>query len=94
MRHPKLYEQLTLHYQPQMSITSGRMAGVEALIRWQHPTQGLLSPAHFIPVAEETGLINAIGDWVLRTACAQAKAWLEWGYPAIRMAVNVSAHQI
>ena len=94
LRHPELMEQLVLHYQPQMSITSGRIVGVEALIRWQHPSLGLLSPHHFIAVAEEAGLIHAVGEWVLHTACAQARTWIEAGCPPIRMAVNVSAYQI
>jgi len=94
LRDPRLHEQLVLHYQPQVSIAHTRTVGVEALIRWQHPTRGLQSPLYFIPVAEETGLIHGIGEWVLRTACAQARAWIDAGYPPIRMAVNISAQQV
>jgi diguanylate cyclase (GGDEF)-like protein/PAS domain S-box-containing protein len=94
LRDPRLLEQLVLHYQPQVSIAQARTVGVEALIRWQHPTRGLLGPHHFIPVAEQIGLIHGIGEWVLRTACAQAKAWIDAGHPPMRMAVNISAQQI
>jgi diguanylate cyclase (GGDEF)-like protein/PAS domain S-box-containing protein len=94
LRDPRLLEQLVLHYQPQVSIARARTVGVEALIRWQHPTRGLLGPHHFIPVAEETGLIHGIGEWVLRTACMQARAWMNAGHPPMRMAVNISAQQI
>ena len=82
-----------LHYQPQIEIGSGRIVGVEALARWQHPVRGLVPPAQFIPFAEETGMIEPIGEWVLRTACAQAAAWHRSGLPAMRMAINVSARQ-
>ena len=82
-----------LHYQPQLECVSGRIIGVEALLRWQNPDKGMISPAQFIPVAEETGLIVPIGEWVLRTACLQAKAWQEQGLPPMRMAVNLSARQ-
>nr|WP_272905796.1 GGDEF and EAL domain-containing protein [Pseudomonas petrae] len=82
-----------LHYQPQIEIASGRIVGVEALVRWQHPTRGLVPPMEFIPIAEELGLIEQIGEWVLRTACAQAAAWQRSGLPAMRMAINVSARQ-
>jgi EAL domain-containing protein (putative c-di-GMP-specific phosphodiesterase class I) len=68
--------------------------GVEVLIRWQHPARGLLSPDAFVPLAEEAGLLEGIGEWVLRTACAQARRWLDAGHPALRIAVNVSAYQI
>jgi diguanylate cyclase (GGDEF)-like protein/PAS domain S-box-containing protein len=85
--------ELLLHYQPQVDCASGRITGVEALLRWQHPDKGMISPAQFIPVAEETGLIVPIGEWVLRTACLQAKAWQEAGLPPMRMAVNLSARQ-
>ena len=82
-----------LHYQPQIDIASGRIVGIEALVRWQHPVRGLLPPMQFIPLAEESGLIEPIGEWVLRTACAQAAAWKHSGLPALRMAINVSARQ-
>ncbi len=83
-----------LHYQPQLSVTEGRIIGVEALVRWQPPGQALVSPARFIPLAEETGLIVPLGEWVLRTACAQAQAWRLAGWPSLLMAVNLSARQI
>ncbi|MFT4509038.1 EAL domain-containing protein [Caballeronia sp. 15711] len=82
-----------LHYQPQIEIASGRIVGVEALVRWQHPVRGLVPPMQFIPLAEESGLIEPIGEWVLRTACAQAAAWQQSGLPALRMGLNVSARQ-
>ncbi|WP_210404536.1 bifunctional diguanylate cyclase/phosphodiesterase [Chroococcidiopsis sp. TS-821] len=85
--------ELLLHYQPQISLHTGRIIGVETLIRWQNPTRGLVSPAKFIPIAEETGLIVPIGEWVLRTACAQSLAWQAQGFPALKMAVNLSARQ-
>jgi diguanylate cyclase (GGDEF)-like protein/PAS domain S-box-containing protein len=81
-----------LNYQPQMDILTGHIHGTEALIRWQHPEFGLVAPAQFIPLAEETGLIVPIGEWVLRTACAQAKAWDLAGMP-MRVSVNLSARQ-
>jgi diguanylate cyclase (GGDEF)-like protein/PAS domain S-box-containing protein len=82
-----------LHYQPQVDIESGSIVGLEALIRWNSAEQGIVPPFSFIPIAEDTGLIVPIGEWVLRTACAQNKAWQEQGYPHLRMAVNVSARQ-
>ena len=87
-------DEFHLHYQPQVDIKSGRILGVEALIRWQHPTLGPVSPAQFIPLAEETGLIVPISDWVLRTACAQNKHWQELGYAPVEVAVNISACQL
>ena len=77
LRQAAEQNELELHYQPKISATSGEVIGVEALVRWRHPLHGLLSPAQFIPVAEETGLIIPIGRWVLRTACAQAIRWQE-----------------
>jgi EAL domain-containing protein (putative c-di-GMP-specific phosphodiesterase class I) len=82
-----------LMYQPQMDISSGKISGVEALVRWQHPELGLVPPAQFVPIAEDSGLIVPIGEWVLRTACAQAKKWQCEGLPAVSIAVNVSAVQ-
>jgi diguanylate cyclase (GGDEF)-like protein len=85
--------EFTLHYQPKVSLSSGLVSGMEALLRWQSPELGMVSPAEFIPLAEETGLIGQIGEWVLRTACAQNRAWQEEGLPPMRVAVNVSALQ-
>jgi diguanylate cyclase (GGDEF)-like protein len=85
--------QLHLVYQPKLDLASGRIVGCEALLRWQHPELGPISPAQFIPVAEETGLIVTIGDWVLRTACKQNKAWQDAGLPRIVMSVNLSTRQ-
>ncbi|RIX44623.1 MAG: EAL domain-containing protein [Rhodocyclales bacterium GT-UBC] len=85
--------QLLLHYQPQIELPSGRIVGVEALVRWQHPQRGMISPVDFIPVAEETGLILPLGHWVLLTACRQARAWLDQGVDLGEIAVNISAQQ-
>lgn len=85
--------QLLLHYQPQVDLVSGRIVGVEALVRWQHPERGMVGPADFIPVAEECGLILPLGHWVLLTACRQAKALLDDGIDVGEIAVNISAHQ-
>ena len=86
-------DELRLHYQPQISARTGRLAGAEALIRWQHPDQGLVLPAQFIPIAEEAGLIAAIGEWVLNAACLQMKEWYRQGLPRIPVAVNLSSRQ-
>jgi diguanylate cyclase (GGDEF)-like protein len=83
--------ELTLHYQPKINFRSGAITGAEALLRWTHPTRGSISPAQFIPVAEDSGLILPIGNWVLRQACMHARAWIDAGLPATTMAVNVSA---
>jgi len=85
--------ELSLHYQPRVDLESGRVTGVEALARWLHPELGLVAPARFIPVAEETGLIEDIGNWVLREACRQNCRWRDQGLPDMHVAVNVSARQ-
>jgi diguanylate cyclase len=85
--------EFTLHYQPQFDVRTGGVSGMEALLRWTNEELGVVPPTEFIPVAEETGLILSIGEWVLRTACAQTKAWVDEGLPVTRMAVNVSGQQ-
>ncbi len=86
-------DEFVLHYQPRVDVKSRRITGMEALLRWNHPDLGLVPPAQFITIAEETGLIVPIGEWVLRTASQRNKAWQDQGYPAMSMAVNVSARQ-
>jgi len=86
-------EEFLIHYQPRVSVDSLEITGVEALVRWQHPQLGLISPAEFIPLAEDTGLIVPIGEWVLRNACLQNKRWQDQGFAPIHMAVNISARQ-
>ena len=83
--------EFTLHYQPKVDLQTTEISGVEALLRWKHPERGLIQPLQFVPVAEESGLIVPIGQWVLQEACRQARAWLDAGLPPVRMAVNVSA---
>jgi diguanylate cyclase (GGDEF)-like protein/PAS domain S-box-containing protein len=85
--------ELVLHYQPQVDLRTGRVFAVEALIRWRHPTHGMISPMKFIPMAEETGLIVPVGEWVLHEACRQNKAWQDSGLPPMTICVNVSARQ-
>jgi diguanylate cyclase (GGDEF)-like protein/PAS domain S-box-containing protein len=86
-------EEMFLVYQPQMDVATGRIIGLEALLRWQHPELGLVPPDKFIRIAENSGLIVSIGEWVLRTACRQARTWQDEGLPAVSVAVNVSAVQ-
>jgi len=86
-------DEFILHYQPQVDLRSVQVVGMEALIRWQHPELGLLAPNRFIGLAEEAGLIGVIGDWVIRTACAQNSEWQRAGHGQLRIAVNLSAHQ-
>jgi diguanylate cyclase (GGDEF)-like protein len=84
-------QEFVLHYQPKVNLETGAITGAEALIRWLHPDRGLVAPLQFIPIAEDTGLIVPIGQWVLREACAQAQKWVEAGLPPMSMAVNVSS---
>ena len=93
LRHALERHELFLLYQPQVEIASGSIIGAEALLRWQHPTRGLISPAQLIPIAEETGLIEEIGKWILNAACAQTQAWRASGLPMQRIAVNLSVRQ-
>lgn len=94
LRHALVQGEFLLHYQPQVDIQTGNLIGCEALVRWNNPQQGLISPARFIPLAEETGLIVPLGEWVLRQACSQARDWLDAGMPPLLMAVNLSARQL
>ena len=87
-------DEFHLMYQPQINIKSGEIVGVEALLRWNHPEHGPITPAEFIPYAEETGMIVEIGHWVLRSACAELKHWRDAGLPEIRMSINMSARQL
>ena len=94
LRHAIGRNELALCFQPQFSADGSHATGVEALIRWHHPTDGMISPIRFIPIAEETGLIVEIGEWVLRNACREMRKWLDAGLKPIRIAVNVSARQL
>lgn len=93
MRHALARGEFELHYQPQLSIQGGHVVGAEALLRWQHPELGMISPGEFIPIAEDSGQIIPIGEWVVRTAAQQLKTWMDSGLPAMMMAVNLSAVQ-
>jgi diguanylate cyclase (GGDEF)-like protein len=93
LRHALERNEFSLHYQPKVDLASGQITGVEALLRWTHPELGMLPPAQFIPLAEETGLIVPIGRWVLKQACAQSMAWLDQGLRQVSMAVNLSPRQ-
>lgn len=93
LRHALERQEFLLHYQPKVEVATGLITGIEALLRWNHPRRGLMSPMEFIPLAEETGLIVPIGEWVLATACAQTKAWQDQGLSKLGVAVNLSARQ-
>jgi EAL domain-containing protein (putative c-di-GMP-specific phosphodiesterase class I) len=82
-----------VHYQPRVAVDSLAITGVEALVRWQHPQLGLVSPSEFIPLAEDTGLIGPIGEWVMRTACRQGRRWRDEGFAPIQIAVNICGRQ-
>jgi EAL domain-containing protein (putative c-di-GMP-specific phosphodiesterase class I) len=84
-------DEFVLHYQPKIDLETGAITGAEALIRWQHPDRGLLTPSYFVPLAEDCGLIVPIGQWVLREVCRQARAWLDAGLQLMPVSVNVSA---
>lgn len=87
-------QEFHLVYQPRVNLKSGQITGVEALVRWQHPIKGAISPAQFIPLAEATGVIEILGDWVLKTACQQLKTWQQAGLPSLTIAVNLSGYQL
>ncbi len=93
LRHALRENQFEVFYQPQVEVGTGRWVGLEALIRWRHPARGLIPPAEFIPVAEDSGLIEAIGEWVLTAVCRQIIEWDDKGFPPLRVAVNLSARQ-
>jgi diguanylate cyclase (GGDEF)-like protein/PAS domain S-box-containing protein len=93
LRHALGHGELVLHYQPKFDIASSHVIGAEALVRWKHPTLGMIPPSDFIPLAESTGLIVQVGEWVLEQACTQAAAWHRAGLPPFRLAVNVSARE-
>jgi diguanylate cyclase (GGDEF)-like protein len=93
LRHALRNNELLVHYQPKFEIASHRLVGAEALVRWQHPVRGMVPPSEFIPLAESTGLIVQVGEWVLEQACAQAAIWQRAGLPPFRLAVNVSARE-
>lgn len=93
LRYAHSRGELSLHYQPQISLSDGKIIGVEALIRWHHPEFGMISPVEFIPIAEESGQILLIGEWVMRTAATRMKQWMDMGFPAMSVSVNLSAVQ-
>ncbi|KFB70251.1 MAG: Bacteriophytochrome cph2 [Candidatus Accumulibacter phosphatis] len=91
LRHAIAEDELRLHFQPKVDAASGQLAGAEALVRWQHPQRGLLGPGHFIPLAEESGLIVALGDWVLATAARHLRKWADAGLEALRLSINLAS---
>lgn len=93
LRRALVHNELVLHYQPRAALSDGGLAGAEALVRWQHPTRGLVPPAEFIPLAESTGLIVPLGAWVIREVCRQQRAWREAGLPMVQVSINLSPRQ-
>jgi EAL domain-containing protein (putative c-di-GMP-specific phosphodiesterase class I) len=93
LRHAMERNEFVLHYQPKVDMKTGRILSMEALLRWEHPSRGTVPPDEFIPFLEETGMITPVGEWVLRTACAQNKEWQNDGFGLMRVAVNLSARQ-
>ncbi len=93
MRRALDREEFRVYYQPQVALKTGKISGMEALVRWEHPEKGFISPGAFIPLAEETNLILPLGKWVLETACRQTKVWIEEGFPELRVSVNLSTRQ-
>jgi diguanylate cyclase (GGDEF)-like protein len=93
LRRAIRHKEFKLHYQSQIDLASGKIVGVEALVRWQHPDKGLIEPSYFIPVAEDTGLIVSLGEWVLNEACREARGWQVSGQPPVKVTVNLSARQ-
>lgn len=93
LHHALERDELVVYYQPQINLSTDEITGAEALIKWNHPHRGMISPGVFIPIAEKNGLINSIGEWVLRTACKQNKQWQDQGFSAINMSVNISVIQ-
>jgi EAL domain-containing protein (putative c-di-GMP-specific phosphodiesterase class I) len=93
LRHALERGEFVIYYQPKVSLSGGEAMGMEALIRWDHPKRGIVTPDEFIPILEDTGLINPVGRWLLQTACSQTKRWLDRGLPPMRIAVNVSPRQ-
>jgi polar amino acid transport system substrate-binding protein len=95
LRHALVRNEFVLHYQPRIDVTSGRLIGLEALLRWQHPRFGLLPPARFLPILESSGLIHSAGEWVIATACRQLAAWQrQFELPDLSMAINLSPQQL
>lgn len=94
LSHALHNNEFSLHYQPQLNLQTGEIVGMEALIRWKTPEKGYIPPTEFIPIAENTGLIVPIGQWVLRTACSQVMSWQKRGYPPLHLSVNISAQQL
>jgi EAL domain-containing protein (putative c-di-GMP-specific phosphodiesterase class I) len=93
LRQALTNDELELHYQPKIDVRSGKVTAAEALLRWRHPTRGLVMPGSFLPLAERSGLIGPLGDWVIEAACKQARAWRDKGL-RMRVAINLSAHQM